>query len=979
MAKTRVKDLAREFKLDYKEVITRLREMNIEVANYLSFIDEPQLSRAREALAKSMPLVEEKMVASNIKRRRALGRPQAVAQPQPAPATEAPVAPVREIPAAEPQPQPAATTEPAPVRPAVLPPKEKKKEVTERAKIISLPERPEPAAPTAAAPTPVPEAVPAPAPEPVSPAAARPAAAPEPETPAQAAPAAPAPAQETPPAAPAAPSEPVVTEVPLAAEASASPAAAAAPTPPAAAPPTPAAPDTSAALKRQKAKKLKKETPARIIALPTPPSPAPEPPAAEVPEKGQEKPGRKPVRIVEVSPPVKELLPPKPLEKEEKKPKAKKKKGKKLTPAEEEAIALKAFRKKEIREGIDLYEEREFEGALPRRKGVKKAVRKMAKPELTVPKAIKRRLKVGDSITVGDLAKKMGIKFSELAKKLMSLGIMATINQPLDHDAAALVAAEFGYEVERAAPSEEELLAPQKEITAELKSRPPVVTIMGHVDHGKTSLLDAIRKSRLIDQEAGGITQHIGAYHVALPNGGEIVFLDTPGHEAFTAMRARGAQVTDIVVLVVAADDGVMPQTLEAINHAKAAGVPLVVAINKIDKPNANPERVKRELAEHGVVPEEWGGDVQFAEISAKKIIGIDDLLEKILLQAEILELKAPVDAPARGHIIEAKLDKGRGPVGTVLVQSGTLKTGDVFVCGLEYGRVRAMFDDQGRRVDKATPSIPVEVQGFSGVPQAGDEFIVVESERQAKQVAQLRQLKQREAAMAKMSKFTLEKLYERFQEGQVKELNLILKADVQGSIEALTQALTELSTKELKVHILHTGTGDISETDIMLASASKAIVIGFNVKANPKAQALAEQEQVDIRFYDVIYNLVNDVKAALVGMLEPVLQERPLGRAEVRQVFHIAKVGAVAGCGVLEGKVERNALVRVRRQKEIIYEGKIASLKRFKEDVKEVLAGYECGIGLDRFSDFQPGDILEVYQLEEVKPDLESLQPKAE
>ena len=540
-----------------------------------------------------------------------------------------------------------------------------------------------------------------------------------------------------------------------------------------------------------------------------------------------------------------------------------------------------------------------------------------------------------------------------------------------------LVAGEFGYEAERSVRLEEDImgLPPQEE--GELEERPPVVTIMGHVDHGKTSLLDAIRQSHIIDREAGGITQHIGAYHVSLDHG-DVVFLDTPGHEAFTAMRARGAQVTDIVVLVVAADDGVMPQTLEAINHAKAAGVPLVVAVNKIDKPDANPDRVKRELAERGVVPEEWGGDVQFAEISAKKFIGIDELLEKILLQSEILELQAGADTMARGRIIEAKLDKGRGAVGTVLIQAGTLKAGDVFVCGLEYGRVRAMFDERGERVELATPSIPVEVQGFSGVPQAGDEFIVLENERVAKQVAQMRQQKQREAAMAKLSKVTLEKLYERFREGMVKELNLILKADVQGSIEALTQALTELGNKEIKVTIIHTGAGDITETDIMLASASNAIVIGFNVRANPKAQMLAEQEQVDVRFYDIIYNLVNDVHAALEGMLEPIFEERPMGRVEVRQVFSISKLGTIAGSYVLDGKVERNALVRVKRKDKVIYEGKIGSLKRFKDDVKEVQTGYECGVGLDKFNELQSGDILEVYHLEEVKPHLEPVGSKS-
>jgi translation initiation factor IF-2 len=730
-------------------------------------------------------------------------------------------------------------------------------------------------------------------------------------------------------------------------------------------------PDTSAALRRQKAKKAKKDSPARIISLPTP-----QPPAEPAPAKRPSRP-----RIIEVA---KAKIEPAAIageKPEEKKPRTnKKKRGKRPGEAAvEEPAKKKVARKKEVREGAELYEGREAEASgLPKKKGAKKAVRKVAKTELTVPKAIKRRIKVGDSITVGELAKRMGIKFSEIVKKLMGLGIMATINQPIDYDSSVLVANDFGYEVERASLHEEDILELQPQVGGELVHRPPVVTIMGHVDHGKTSLLDGIRQSRLIDAEAGGITQHIGAYHVSLDRG-EVVFLDTPGHEAFTSMRARGAQVTDVVVLVVAADDGIMPQTLEAINHAKAAGVPLVVAINKIDKPNANPERVIRELADRGVVPEEWGGDVQFAEISAKKRIGIEELLEKILLQAEILELRASTTSLARGRIIEAKLDKGRGPLGTVLVQNGTLKNGDAFVCGLQYGRVRAMFDDRGQKVEEATPAIPVEVQGFSGVPNAGDEFMVLEDDRVAKQVALMRQQKQREAAMARISKVTLEKLYERFQEGAIKELNLIIKADVQGSIEALTQAVSELGTKEIKVHLIHTGTGDITETDIMLASASSAIVIGFNVRINPKAQSLAEQEQVDVKFYDVIYHLVSDIHSALEGMLEPIQEERPLGRAEVRQVFSIPKLGMIAGSHVLDGKVERNSLVRVRRDNTIVFEGKISSLKRFKEDVKEVTSGYECGIGLEKFSDLREGDILEAYHMEAVKALLEPLPGRQE
>jgi len=959
MAKTRVSHLAKEFKLDVKELILRLRELNIEVENYLSSIESGDVARAREMLAKTGPLVEEQRVGTHIKRRRAMARPKLAPEKPPAPAASpengsgtAPTLQARtELP---PGPKAEAAAAPPKSGKPLVSPLKRRKAAEKPARIIALPETPAPvptAKPvTAISSTPPVDIVPevqAASPSPVETAEAT--------TPTAAGPIEPTLDAKAPPGAGEPAEGPGVSDKgEIAGEAK--------------------TPDASTALRRQKAKRAKKETPARIISLPVSGG-KPEPEAK--PEAPAAAPARKAPRVIEVAK-TREEKPAAAPEKDDKKVKVKKKRAKKTGTSEEDA-KKKAFRKKEIREGAELYAGKEAESvAALKKKGVKKGVRKMGKTELTVPKAIKRRIKVGDSITVGELAKKMGIKFSELVKKLMGLGIMATINQPLDYDSAVLVAGEFGYEAERSVLLEEDILGLPPQEALELRDRPPVVTIMGHVDHGKTSLLDAIRQSRIIDREAGGITQHIGAYHVSLDRG-DVIFLDTPGHEAFTAMRARGAQVTDIVVLVVAADDGVMPQTLEAINHAKAAGVPLVVAVNKIDKPDANPDRVKRELAERGVVPEEWGGDVQYAEISAKKIIGIDELLEKILLQSEILELQAPADTLARGRIIEAKLDKGRGAVGTVLVQAGTLKTGDVFVCGLEYGRVRAMFDDRGERVERAAPAIPVEVQGFSGVPQAGDEFIVLENERVAKQVAQMRQQKQREAAMARLSKVTLEKLYERFREGMVKELNLILKADVQGSIEALTQALTELGNKDIKVHIIHTGAGDITETDIMLASASNAIVIGFNVRANPKAQSLAEQEQVDVRFYDVIYNLINDVHSALEGMLEPVFEERPLGRVEVRQVFSISKIGTIAGSYVLDGKVERNALVRVKRQDKVLYEGKIGSLKRFKDDVKEVQAGYECGVGLDKFNELQPGDILEIYQMQEVKPHLEPAGSRAD
>ena len=738
-----------------------------------------------------------------------------------------------------------------------------------------------------------------------------------------------------------------------------------------------AAADSGTALKRQRGKAKKKEVPARIISLPTekpsPPvtaSPEAHPGAAE---RAASRPG---ARMAGARTPAARpaAVPAKPPVVEEKKDGKGKKKIKR--PEVPDAARAKPVKKREVRERADLYgaAEGETRGS-GRRKGMKKAIKKLSKAELTVPKAIKRRVKVGESITVGELAKRMGIKSGAIIKQLLQMGVIATINYPIDFDSATIVAGEFGYEVEHATMQEEDLLALAPRREGEAKPRPPVVTIMGHVDHGKTSLLDAIRQTRVTEGEAGGITQHIGAYYVELPEKqGEVVFLDTPGHEAFTAMRARGAKVTDLVVLVVAADDGVMEQTTEAINHAKAAGVPLVVAVNKIDKPNANPERVKRELSNAGVVSEEWGGDVLFAEVSAKKRIGIKELLEKILLQAEILDLKAIAAVPASGRIIESRLDKGRGPVGTVLVQEGTLKPGDYFVCGPQFGRVRALFDDRGEKVDEVLPGLPAEVQGFNGVPEAGDEFMVMEDERKAKQIAMMRQQKQREATLARISRVTLEKLYQQVRDGAVKELKMVLKADVHGSIEALAKALSELGTKDIKVSMIHSGLGEVSESDIMLASASDAIVVGFNVRANPKALALAEQEQVDVRYYDIIYNLLHDIHAALEGLLEPIVEEKVMGRAEVRQVFSITKVGSIAGCMVLDGKIERNSLARVLRQGKVLSEGgKINSLKRFKEDVKEVQSGYECGIGIDRFNDFKTGDIIEAYTQEKVKAILEA------
>lgn len=546
---------------------------------------------------------------------------------------------------------------------------------------------------------------------------------------------------------------------------------------------------------------------------------------------------------------------------------------------------------------------------------------------------------------------------------------MPTINQPVDPDAAVIVAESFGIKVELAQAQEIDTIEEEIKDTPEsLQPRPPIVTVMGHVDHGKTSLLDAIRRTKVIEQEAGGITQHIGAYKVTL-QGKDITFLDTPGHEAFTALRARGAKVTDIVVLVVAADDGVMPQTIEAINHAKAAGVPIIVAVNKIDKPEANTQRVRTQLSDYGIIPEEWGGQNIFVDISAKKKIGIENLLEMILLQAEIMELKSNPNKLARGTIIESQLDKGRGPVATVIVQSGTLKIGDAFVAGTTYGKIRALNDDTGKRINTATPSTPVEVVGFEEVPQAGDSFIVVEDEKVARQIANLRAQKKRLAEMQRAQKITLQDIYEKIKEGEVKELNLIIKGDVQGSIEALKKAVEEIVHPEVKVKVIHVGVGGITESDVNLAATANTIIIGFNVRPESKAQELAEKLGVDIKLYSIIYEVIDDVKKALIGMLQPEIKEKVLGRAEVRAVFKISKIGSVAGCYVLNGVISRASDgIRVIRDNIVVYEGKISSLKRFKEDVREVQAGYECGVTIENFNDVKEGDILENYILEKIQ-----------
>ncbi len=585
--------------------------------------------------------------------------------------------------------------------------------------------------------------------------------------------------------------------------------------------------------------------------------------------------------------------------------------------------------------------------------------------QITAPR--KKSIKIEEGTTVKDFAELLGIKIADVIKKFMELGYMTTINQPVDMDAAAIVAEGFGIKVETVAAENLDVIDEDSEEEGQLMPRPPVVTIMGHVDHGKTSLLDAIRKTKVTETEAGGITQHIGAYKVSL-QGREITFLDTPGHEAFTALRARGAKVTDIVVLVVAADDGVMPQTIEAINHAKAAQVPIVVAVNKIDKENANPMKVKNELAEHGVVSEEWGGQNIFVEVSAKKRIGIENLLEMILLQAEVMELKANPNRLAKGTIIEARLDKGRGPVATVLIEKGTLKVGDAFVAGVASGRVRFLIDDTGKRINEAGPSTPVEVIGFSEVPNAGDVFTCVEDEKKARQIALARQQKQSLAEVVRHKKLTLDELYAKIKEGQIKELNLIIKADVQGSVEAIKEAFERITHPEVKVRVIHASVGGINETDVNLAAASNAIVIGFNVRPEVKASQVAEKEGVDIRLYNVIYDAVEDVKKALEGMLEPTFKEKAIGRAEVRQTYPISRIGTVAGCYVLDGVIQRASDgIRVIRDNIVVYQGKIASLKVVKDDVREVQKGHECGILIENFNDVKVGDIFENFVIEKI------------
>jgi translation initiation factor IF-2 len=709
---------------------------------------------------------------------------------------------------------------------------------------------------------------------------------------------------------------------------------------------------------RKKKKKEKRIQPAQIIGRvelrkETPPEPERPAPTREPVAPHAQVPANK-----ELSPKIAPLETP-----DEEELRRKKKKERKGRDAPEERLEegkTGVRRRKEVLLRDELYDDRP-RGRL-RGKGKKP---KLRKTEITTPKAIKRRIKLAEAISVATLAHKMSVKASEVIQYLLTMGSTATVNETIDFDTATIVASEFGFETETSERSEGEILQVNVQASREnLVPRPPVVTVMGHVDHGKTSLLDAIRSTHVTEQEAGGITQHIGAYKVKTDRG-ELVFLDTPGHEAFTAMRARGAQVTDFVVLVVAADDGVMEQTKEAINHSRAANVPIIVAVNKIDKPEADKDRVIRELSEYDLIPEAWGGETLFCYVSAKTHEGIDELLDLILLQAEMMELKANPNKTALGTVIEGRLDKGKGPVGTILVREGALKLGDAFIAGTHYGKVRSMLDYEGRSVSEALPATPVEVQGFSGVPEAGESFLVVEEEKLARQVSVQRAEKQRIHEAAAVGPVSLEDLMARMQEQEVKELNLIVKADVQGSVEALKESLLGISAQEIKVKVIHSGVGGITESDVMLASASGAIIIGFNVRPSPKAAQVAEQEKIDLRLYTIIYEVISDVRKAMEGMLAPIEREAVLGRAEVRQTFHVPKVGSIAGCYVTSGKIERSNQVRLIRDDVVVYEGKIVSMKRFKDDIKEAVEGYECGIALENYKDIKLGDIIEAFTIE--------------
>jgi translation initiation factor IF-2 len=944
-ARMRVYELAKELNIPHKDLLTKIKSLGIEVANHMSHLEAVDTDRVRRAIDRERhnTLVEQRVSDTVIRRRSRTAPPSGVVPPAAASGAAAPAAPGR-APAAPP-----AASPPPPVA----------------AKPASPPAHaPAPAAPAptrrVVAPEPAVEAPPAAAEAPATRRPAPPAAAPPPaetasvaaKRPAAEAPAAPAPAVVEPPAAPppapaaaapaAAPPAPAVTTpppAPPAARPATAPAAAAAPTAPPAEPLAAAAPSPAPAPAAEPRPVIK------TIAQPVITGSAATGAFIQLP--GRNPPGVPRIEIKDRDEELRRL-------------------GR--------AGLMARGTTSGDRFGRGPQQPGQRPGGPPRKKVVA-AGKKVKQTQITTPAEHKRVIKMGDTIAVADLAQRMSVKGNEIIKKLWGLGMMGvTINQNIDLDTATLLANDFGFQIESTAFREEEVFATEAEDNPEdLVPRAPVVTVMGHVDHGKTSLLDSIRKANVAGGEAGGITQHIGAYKVHT-DGGDVVFLDTPGHEAFTAMRARGAKMTDIVVLVVAADDGPMPQTIEAINHARAAEVPIVVAVNKIDKPGANPAQIRTKLMEQHLVPEEFGGDTIFIDVSAKTKQGIDKLLEMLALQAEVLELKANPKKAARGHVVEARLDRARGAISTILVEEGTLKVGDLVVSGEVSGKIRAMLGDKGQQINEAGPATPVEVLGLDGVPDAGETFNVVTDEKAAKALVEHRRdLRRQKEVKSSAGRVSLENILDKIKEGEVKEVKIVLKADVQGSVEAIANALRSLSTPTVGVNVISSGVGGITESDVQLAKASAAVVIGFNVRPAGKSQSLAEQEQVEIKLYQVIYDAIDDVKKAMVGMLAPVSREKVLGKAEVRQVFNISKVGSIAGCFVVDGKLSRRAQVRLVRDSVVVFTGKLGSLKRFKDDVSEVAQGYECGLAVEGYQDVKNGDIIEAFEIETVAATLDA------
>jgi len=912
----RVYELAKEMGIQNKDLLDRIRGLGLEVANHMSHLDPAEVDRIRRSLSRERheSLVEERLTDTVIRRRSKVA---------PAPAAK-PAAPAAAAPAAPPS-APVRAREasaPAPSRQApVVEAKETPREAPKAPAPVAPPEAPRPVAPEPARRVVVdmmPAAAKA-APPPPAPVAPEVTPAPVVEAAPKAAPAAAAPAE-------------VETKAPAA-----TPAPASAPAETPSRPPlSPAASAAAAAFAAQ---------PLRQI---------PQPVVTGSAATGQfiQLPGRNPPGVpkIEIKDRDEEL----------------RRMGRAPVGRDRFGRPLPGGGQPGQRPGQP--------GPWAPKKKVAAAGKKSKKTEITTPAEHKRVVRMGDTIQVSDFAQKMGIKGKEIIKRLWALGMMGVnINHDIDHDTATLIANEFGYQIESTAFNEEEVLGESEAVDApeDLVPRAPVVTIMGHVDHGKTSLLDAIRKANVAAGEAGGITQHIGAYKVHSDQG-DVVFLDTPGHEAFTAMRARGAQMTDIVVLVVAADDGPMPQTVEAINHAKEAQVPIVVAINKIDKPGANPDQIRNKLSEYGLVSEEWGGDTIFVNVSAKTKQGVDKLLEMLALQAEVLELKANPKKAAKGHVVEARLDRSRGPISTLLVEEGTLRVGDLVVAGEMSGKIRAMLNDKGQNITEAPPSTPVELLGLDGVPDAGEIFNVVTDEKDAKTLVEHRRESRKRKENTAPSRVSLENILDKIRVGEVKEVKIVLKADVQGSAEAVSASLTNLSTPEVRVNVISSGVGGITESDVSLAKASSAVIIGFNVRPTGKTQPLAEQEGVDIKLYQVIYEAIDDVKKAMVGMLAPVLREKVVGRVEIRKIFNIPKAGTIAGSFVTEGKITRKSQVRLVRDAVVVYTGKVGSLRRMKDDASEVAAGYECGLTIENYNDVREGDIIEVFEVESIAPTLE-------